>query len=187
VPSGVGVHTVTAVADDPATLVGDLGNRALAVMRNGDTAAVQVQFRQLFRQYLDGQACARTALGPHWQNTTAPQRQEYANRYEDYIVIIYSTLLGHLGGDSFKALGSQPNAEGVIVASRINGVVPISVDWQLNPTDKGYKVTNLFVGGINMASVQRDEVLSVIQRNDGQMQALLVAMRDKNASNGIVR
>ena len=84
-------------------------------------------------------------------------------------------------------LGSQPNAEGVIVASRITGVVPISVDWQVNLTDKGYKVTNLFVGGINMASVQHDEVLSVIQRNDGEMQALLVAMRDKNASNGIVR
>jgi ABC-type transporter MlaC component len=178
---------VTAVADDPATLVGDLGNRALALMRNGDTAAVQVQFRQLFRQYFDVRACARTALGPYWQNTTAPQRQEYANRYEDYIVIIYSTLLGHLGGDSFKVLGSQPNAEGVIVASRITGVVPISVDWQLNPTDIGYKVTNLFVGGINMASVQHDEVLSVIENNDGEMQALLVAMRDKNASNGIVR
>src|ERR1700720_2269322 len=154
-----------AATDDPASFVNDLGTRALAAMRNGDTAAVQGRFRQLFRQYFDAEACARSALGPHWQNTTAPQRQEYANRYEDYIVIIYSTLLGHLGGDSFKALGSQPNAEGVIVASRINGVVSISVDWQLNPTDKGYKVTNLFVGGINMASVKRAEVLSLIQRD----------------------
>lgn len=76
---------------------------------------------------------------------------------------------------------------GIIVTSRINGTVPIMVDWQLNPTNNGYKVTNLFVGGINMASMQHSEVVSVIQRNSGQMQALLVALRVKNASNGLLR
>jgi ABC-type transporter MlaC component len=94
-----------AAADDPASVVSDLGTRALAAMRNGDTAAVQGRFRRLFRQYFDAKTCARSALGPYWQNATAKQRQEYANRYEDYIVIVYSTLLGHLGGESFTVLG----------------------------------------------------------------------------------
>jgi phospholipid transport system substrate-binding protein len=176
-----------AATDDPASLVNDLGTRALAAMRNGDAAAVQRQFRQLVRRYFDAEACARSALGPHWQNATAQQQQEYANRYEDYIVIVYSTLLGHLGGESITVLGSEPNEEGVIVTSRINGAVQIGVDWQLNPTNNGYKVTNLIVSGINMASVQHSDLVSVIQRNGGQMQALLVALREKNASNGILR
>src|ERR1700751_3702056 len=77
-----------AAADDPASVVGDLGTRALAAMRNGDPATVQGRFRQLFRQYFDREACGRSALGPHWQNATTQQRQEYANRYEDYIIII---------------------------------------------------------------------------------------------------
>ena len=170
-----------------ASFVNDLGTRALAAMRNGDTAAVQGRFRQLFRRYFDAEACARSALGSHWQNATAPQRQEYANRYEDYIVIVYSTLLSRLDGESITVLGSQPDEDGVRVTSRINGVVPITVDWQLNPTNNGYKVTNLFVSGINMASMQRSDLISVVQRNSGQMEALLVAMRDKNASNGILR
>jgi phospholipid transport system substrate-binding protein len=182
-----GAPRSSAATDDPASFVNDLGTRALAAMRNGDAATVQGRFRQLFRRYFDAEACARSALGPYWQSATAQQRQEYANRYEDYIVIVYSTLLGHLGGESFTVLGSQPNEEGVIVTSRINGVVPIAVDWQLNPTNNGYKVTNLFVAGINMASVQHSEVVSVIQRNSGQMQALLVTLREKNASNGIPR
>jgi phospholipid transport system substrate-binding protein len=176
-----------AATDDPASVVGDLGTRALAAMRNGDTAAVQGQFRYLLRRYFDAEACARSALGPHWQNATVQQQHEYANRYEDYIVIIYSTLLGHLGGESITVLGSQPNEEGVIVRSRINGAAQIDVDWQLDPTNNGYKVTNLIVSGINMARVQHSEVVSVIQRNGGQMQALLVALREKNASNGIFR
>jgi len=176
-----------AAADNPASVVGDLGARALAAMQNGDTAAVQGRLRQLFRQYFDAEACGRSALGPHWQNATTQQRQEYANRYEDYIIIIYSTLLSHLGGESFKVLGSQPNEEGVIVTSRIDGIVPMGVDWQLKPTNNRYKVTNLFVNGINMASLQHSEMVSVIQRNSWQIQALLAVLNEKNASNGILR
>jgi phospholipid transport system substrate-binding protein len=175
-----------AAANEPANFVNDLGTRALAAMRNEDTAAVQEQFRQLFRRYFDTEACARSALGPHWQNATAQQRQEYAHRYEDYIVIVYSTLLGHLHGENFTVLGSRPSEEGVIVASRVSGIVSIEVDWLLNPTNNGYKVTNLFVGGIDMASMQRSDLVSVVQRNSGQVRALLVALREKNASNGIL-
>ena len=179
-----------AATDDPTSFVNDLGTRALAAMRNGDTATVQGRFRQLFRRYFDAEACARSALGPYWQSATAQQRQEYANRYEDYIVIVYSTLLGHFNDESFTVLGSQPDEQGVIVSSRITGITGapnIRVDWQLTPTNNGYKVTNLIVSGIDMASMQRSDLVSVIQRNGGQMQALLVALREKNASNGILR
>ena len=182
-----GAPRSVAATDDPANFVNDLGTRALAAMRNRDTAAVQGQFRQLFRRYFDAEACARSALGPHWQNATAQQQQEYANRYEDYIVIVYSTLLSHLGGETFTVLGSRPSEQGVIVTSRVDGVVSIAVDWQLSPSINGYKVTNLFVNGINMASLQHSEMVSVIQRNSGQMQALLAVLRERNASNGILR
>jgi phospholipid transport system substrate-binding protein len=177
-------------ASDPVSFVSDLGNRALAAMRSGDTVvAKQGQFRQLFRQNFDVEACARSALGPYWQKATALQRQEFVELYEDYVVVGYSAHLGALGGESFKVLGSQPDKERVIVASRIqiNGAAPIRVDWQLNPTNHGYKVTDLIVNGISMASAQHSDLVSVIQRNSGQVQAVLAALREKNASNGILR
>jgi ABC-type transporter MlaC component len=51
----------------------------------------------------------------------------------------------------------------------------------------GYKVTNVIASGIDMARLQRSDLVSVIQRNSGLVQALLAALREKNASNGIVR
>jgi phospholipid transport system substrate-binding protein len=179
-----------AAADDPVNFVTDLGSRALAAMGNGDTAAAtQVRFRQLFRQYFDVESCARSALGAYWLKATAPQRQEFVELYEDYVVIGYSAHLGALGSESFKVLGSHPDKGKVIVTSRIqiNGAAPVRVDWLLNPTDRGYKVTDLIVSGISMASAQHSDLVSVIQRNNGQMPALLVALREKNASNGILR
>jgi ABC-type transporter MlaC component len=175
------------IAESPVSFVSNLGDRAIAAMRNGDTAAQQWRFRQLYRQYFDTEACARAALGPYWQYATAQQRQEFIDRYEDYVVFAYSLPLGQLGVQSVKVIGSQRDRAGVIVMSRIDGVVPLYVDWRLNPTTVGYKVTDVIVSGIDMAKLQRSDMISVIQHNSGQMQPLLAVLRDKNASNGITR
>ena len=184
-----GAPRALAAAVDPTSFVSDLASRALAPMPNEDTAVKQERFRQLFRQYFDVEACARAALGPYWLKATALQRQEFVGLYEDYVVIAYSTAFRALGGESFKVLGSQPDKGRVIVTSRIeiNDAAPIRVDWQLNPTNRGYKVTDVIVNGISMASAQHSDLVSVIQRNSGHVPALLVAMREKNASNGILR
>ena len=158
----------SAATDDPTSFVGDLGSRALAQSPSEDTAeARQERFRQLFRQYFDVEACARSALGPYWLKATALQRREFVGLYEDYVVIGYSAALHALGGESFKVLGSQPDKGRVVVTSRIqiNDAAPIRVDWQLNPTDNGYKVTDVIVNGISMASTQHSDLASVIQRN----------------------
>jgi phospholipid transport system substrate-binding protein len=177
-----------AATNDPASFVSDLASRALAPMPNADTtAARQERFRQLFRQYFDVEACARFALGTYWRTATTLQRQEFVELYEDYVVVSYSTALRALGGASFGVLGSQSDREGVIVSSRvqINGGAPIRIDWRLNPTNHGYKVTDVIVNGISTASTQHSDLVSVIQRNNGQMPSLLVALREKNVSNGM--
>lgn len=71
--------------------------------------------------------------------------------------------------------------------NRPDGAVPIEFDWQLTWASNGYRVTNVIVSGINMASMQRSDLVSVIQRNSGQIQVLLAALREKNASNGVFR
>jgi phospholipid transport system substrate-binding protein len=180
-----------AVTNDPGRFVGDLGSRAIAVLQSGDTAAAkQEQFRQLFRQYFDVEACARSALGTYWRTATTLQRQEFVELYEDYVVASYSTALRALGGASFEVLGSHSGSEGVIVSSRVQingGGAPIRIDWRLNPTDHGYKVIDVIVNGISTASTQHADLVSVIQRHNGNLPFLLVALREKKVSNGIVR
>ena len=179
-----------AATNDPASFVSDLASRALAPMPNADTtAARQERFRQLFRQYFDVESCARFALGTYWRTATTLQRQEFVELYEDYVVVSYSTALRALRGASFEVLGSHSDREGVIVSSRvqINGGAPIRIDWRLNPINHGYKVTDVIVNGISTASTQHSDLISFIQRHNGQLPSLLVALREKNASNGILR
>jgi phospholipid transport system substrate-binding protein len=179
-----------AATNDPARFVSNLVSRALAPMPNADTtAARQERFRQLFRLYFDRQACARSALGSYWLRATARQRQQFVDLYEDYVVIGYSTSLRAIGAESLQVQASQSDKERVIVTSRIqiNRAAPIRVDWQLNRTNTGYKVTDLIVDGISMAITQHSDLISFIQRHNGSVASLLVALHAKNASNGILR
>ena len=179
-----------AARNDPASIVGDPGGRAASILQNGDTAAAkQEQFRQLFRQYFDVEACARFALGTYWRTATTLQRQEFVELYEDYVVAGYSTALRALGGASFGVLGSQSDRERVIVSSRvqIDGGAPIRIDWRLNPTDHGYKVTDVIVNGISTAGTQHSDLISFVQPHNGDVPSLLVALREKNVSNGMRR
>ena len=158
-----------AAMNDPASFVGDLETRAIAAMRNADTvSAKQERFRQLFRQYFDGEACARFALGTYWRTATALQRRECVELYQDYVVVSYSAALPDLGGASFEVLGSQSDREGVIVSIRvqISGGGPIGIDWRLKLTNHGYKVTDVIVNSISTATTQHgaDPALRQIPR-----------------------
>ena len=64
---------------------------------------------------------------------------------------------------------------------------PIRIDWRLNPTNHGYKVTDVIVNGISTAGTQHSDLISFIQRHNGDVPSFLVALREKNASNGMLR
>jgi ABC-type transporter MlaC component len=86
-------------------------------------------------------------------------------------------------------LGSKSDREAVIVSSRVQinrGGAPIRIDWRLNPVNHGYKVTDVIVNGISTAGTQHSDLVSVIQRNNGHVQPVLMPCA-KKASNGIVR
>ena len=50
--------------------------------------------------------------------------------------------------------------------------------------DRGgsHKITDVYVGGVSMKVTERDEFASVIQRNGGQVAALLAQLRQKLAA-----
>ncbi len=172
-------------AADPALFIRDLGDRAIAVL--GSAMAVrQERFRRLFEEDFDIARCARLALGRYWRIATPEQQRQFVKLYEDYIVVGYSYRLAGLNGETFKVLGSRTTPEGFTVRSEVTGprqTTPVTIDWLLVPAGVSYKVADVVVEGISMAITQRSEFASVIARNGGQLDRLLVLMREKNASN----
>jgi ABC-type transporter MlaC component len=55
------------------------------------------------------------------------------------------------------------------------------------PGHHSYKVTDVMVNGISTAGTQHSDLISFIQRHNGDVPSFLVALREKNASNSMLR
>jgi phospholipid transport system substrate-binding protein len=178
-----------ASAADPAAVITSLGNQALEVLgSNVDPKLRVARFRQLFSEDFDVPGIARFVLGRYWRIATEPQQQEFVKLFADYIALAYSNRLAEYSGETLRVTGSRPAPDGSVVSSEIvrpNGAPPAKVDWVLTPHNGAYKISDVVVEGVSMAVTQRSEFASVIQRNGGQVQGLITALRQKTEAAGL--
>jgi phospholipid transport system substrate-binding protein len=178
-----------AAAADPVAVITSLGNQALEVLGNNvDPNSRVARFRQLFSEDFDVPGIARFVLGRYWRIATEPQQQEFVKVFADYIALAYSNRLAEYSGESLRVTGSRPAPDGSVVSSEIvrpNGAPPAKVDWLLTQHDGAYKISDVVVEGVSMAVTQRSEFASVIQRNGGQVQGLITALRQKTEAAGL--
>ena len=136
-------------------------------------------FRQMLRQDFDLPDICRFVLGPYWRLASGHQRREFRVLLQDHLLHFFGERLSQYGGESFRVTGTRADPAGVIVTSQIVRLQgpPIDVDWQLRIRHGYYKISDVIVDGVSMAAAQRSEASAIIQRNGGQVEGLLAAIR----------
>ena len=172
-----------ATAQDARTFIARLGNEAIQVL--GPSVSQQqriARFRQLFQRDFDVPGIGQFVLGRYWRTATPEEQQEFLKLFQEYIVQSYAAQLGEYGGEPFRVLGSRPSGNETVVTSEIArpSGSRILVDWYV--VDRGGpKISDVYVAGVSMKVTQRDQFASVIQRNGGQVGALLTMLRQRVA------
>jgi phospholipid transport system substrate-binding protein len=172
-------------ANDPTSFIADLGARAIKVLTSTSSEAERErQFRALFEEGFDVNEIARFVLGPYWRTATDAQRAEFIKLFEDYVVHAYTVRFNAYAGQQLKVLGARTEGDNAwLVQSQIalpnNSQPPVRVDWRVTKHGDPYKIADVTVEGVSMALTQRQEFASVIQRNGGQLEALLKVLREK--------
>jgi phospholipid transport system substrate-binding protein len=173
-----------AAATDPAGFVTELGQKTLDIINKQPPKPERDQrFRAILREGFDMTSLSRFVLGPHWRSATEAQRQEFMKLFEDWIVSAYGERFSQYSGEQFKVVGQRPEGDAVTLVNsqivRPNGGPPIKVDWRVAKVGNEYKISDVVVEGISLMVTQRQEFASVIQRNGGQLEALLKILREK--------
>jgi phospholipid transport system substrate-binding protein len=173
-----------ALAADAGTVVTDLGNKTLQILnqKQASEAEREKRFRDLWHEGFDVETISRNVLGQYWRSANDQQRQDFMKALEDYVVRIYSQRFNEYSGETFKVQRARDEGEFAFVNTQIvrpGGAPPVKVDWRLKKAGDGYKIVDVIVEGISMVQTQRDEFSAVIQRNGGQLDALIQMLRDK--------
>jgi phospholipid transport system substrate-binding protein len=171
-------------ADDAAAFIAGLGEKTLALLNQKlPPDQLEPKFREILHEGFDVEQISRFVLGPYWRSADDAQKKEFVKLFEDYIVKAYSIRFSEYTGEQFKITGSRPEGDNSsLVTSQIlrpGNAPPVRVDWRVNKTPTGYKIGDVVVENVSMMLTQKQEFASIIQRNGGQLEALLKMLREK--------
>ena len=165
----------------------NLGDQAVAILADKKISREeqQQQFRDMLRTHFDLMTIGRFVIGRSWNAAAPEQQQEYMRLFESLVIKTYSDQFALYAGEGFKVVNVRPEGErDTIVNSAIthpDGSPDTSVDWRIRDKNGKLGIIDVVVEGISMSVTQRQDYSSVIQRNGGNIDALLDLMRQRLA------
>lgn len=169
---------------DPGAFIQSLGNQAIQVMGPSVSPAQRFAiFRQLLSADFDLPDAARFVLGPYGRAMSPPQHQQFMALFRDTLAQSYSERLAQYAGEPFRVTGVRQLGGETIVGSEVSGHggPPVRLDWHVINRDGRFLITDVSVDGVSQRTAQRSEFAGIIQRNGGQPDALLAALRQQLA------
>src|SRR5438270_5537747 len=169
-------HSATAFAAAAAeSFVSSVGNGVLAAARNNSVG----QFRSLLKASADVPTIAIYSLGPYRKGLTKDLEGEYFRLVEDYISKVFASHSKSLAGQKLNVLGSRDAGDSTIVRSEIafDGGRTVPVTWRLIKRGGGFRVFDVNVDGVWLASTQKTNFTSVLKKSGGDISALLAYLK----------
>jgi len=162
--------------------VASLGKSILVVARaGGSRAQMSSKFRVLMARNAAISAIGIFSLGKYKSKLPRAKRSEYFKLIEKFVAGLFVKYAKEFAGNRIEVTGSKArSAKDIIVSSKVhfaNGKAPLDVKWRLLKSGGGYKIFDVRVLGVWLAIQQRSEFVSVIKRNNGDVNALLKFLR----------
>lgn len=173
--------------DGARALVQTLSDKATALLNEPDTTPQQRvdSFRGLLREYFASSAIGKWVLGRYWRQATEAERKEYLQLFEDYIVYGYVKRFGDYSGEKLTILRAANNDnQSVTVFSefiRPGGDKPIMVNWRVGHKGDEFRIADVIVEGTSLSQTLRSDFASTIHQSGGEVESLLVVLREKIA------
>ena len=175
------------VQQNAASALSTLGDRNLSSTQRRQT------FDRLMAQFADMPRIANFVLGRYGSQlrSDAALRAEWTRTFQEYSIAVYEVRLGNFSGSAIRVTGSVERVPGrdVIVTSELNprdGGRPMTVQWRLLRSGEAWKVVDvsLILEGneIWLAQQQQRDFLAQLDRNNGDIRALMTTIRGQTAN-----
>ena len=175
-----------AAPTDPSGFMTTLGSRVLEIInaKDGSQPQHKQQFQQLVEQSFDLPKIAQYVLGRYWRTAPDDEKQNFTKAFETYMVGVYWSRFTGYNGETFKVIGSTDEGNGtILVTTEIlrprSGQAPVKVSWSLVKSGDSFKIRDASLEGISQALTYRDEFASIIERNNGQVSALISQLNER--------
>lgn len=160
-----------------------LAQQALEVLSNPSLSDKQrdTRLRRLMREGLNLHLIGKFALGPFWDSADEPIVHEYQKLFGDFVIATYSKHFGRRKVDAITFLGTrQAGRKDIVVNTRFDLAIGIGIpaNWRVRTINGRPQIIDVEIAGISMAMTYRNEFITFMERNGGQLDDLVSRLRE---------
>lgn len=142
------------------------------------------RFASFFMGLTDMRRVALFLLGQYAAQASPADLDAYVAAYQDYVVSVYQSYFARYAGQSLHVRASRERAPSdfIVNTDMVGGSQPMQIDFRVRTDGAKPVLVDFAVDGVWLALAERDQFVSVLAQNNGDIKALtahLIALRQR--------
>lgn len=157
-------------------LVGDI-NKVIASGKS--EGSMFKEFERIFARYSDTSYIAAYAMGVDGRRASKSQKKAFSKAFQGYISRKYGRRFREFIGGRLEVEGVKQvkNWYEVSTTAFLRGEAPFDVTFHVSNRSGKDLFFNMYIEGINLLLTERTEVGALLDRNKGDIDAMIAALR----------
>ena len=169
---------------EPDVFIQSTVNRAANTLGGNFTKDERVErLKQIAKETVDISGIGFYSLGSNRKSLSKEQLSAYKNAFEEYFLKSFSSRLAEYSNPEIEVISKNKlNKNYTIVLSKLvatDSRPEVKIEWRVytkNP--ENLLIRDLIIEGLSLARTQKEEFSSIINSNDGKIEALLKNLKD---------
>ena len=174
----------TSFSVEPKEFIQLTVDRASAVLNNNFSKEKKIKkLKVIANETVDIRGIGFYSLGKHRKNLSDNEKNEYVSLFKQYFLKSFSSRLAEYTDPKIKVNSQEKlNDNYTIVSSTLIATekrTEVKIDWRIytkNPENP--LIRDLIIEGVSLARTQKEEFNSIIQSNDGDINALFLNLTE---------
>ena len=172
-----------AYAISPDVFIQSTVNRASQILSKDITRNEKIdQLKKIAKETVDIRGVGFYSLGPIRKNLNEEQKKIYYELFEQYFLKSFSSRLAEYTNPEIEVKSKNViNKNYTIVSSILVGTSSrpeVKIDWRVYTKDKNPLIRDLIIEGLSLARTQKEEFLSILNSNGGDINALFKTLKE---------
>lgn len=118
-------------------------------------------------------------LGQYRASASPADLDAYVAAYQDYVLSVYESYFARYAGQSLRVRTSHERAPGdyIVNTDMVGGSQPMQIDFRVRTDGPKPVLVDFAVDGVWLALAERDQFVSVLAQNNGDIKALTAHLR----------
>ena len=169
---------------EPDIFVQSTVNRASEALNDKFSKEEKIaKLKAIAKETVDITGIGFYTLGSYRKNINDEQKKEYSNLFEKYFLKSFASRLGEYSNPEIEVLSKKRLNENYTMVSSVLVATEqrpqVKIDWRIytkNPENP--LIRDLIIEGLSLVRTQKEEFSSIIQSNDGDINALFSTLKE---------